>query len=256
MAKVISFANQKGGVGKTTSAVNMAASLGTYGKRVLMIDLDPQGNATSGLGVEKRQLKASSKDILTGDVDIKDAIIETGYDNLSLIPTDTTLAGIEYELYDMLDYEELPYRLKNVVAPILSDYDYIIIDCPPSLGMITINAFTASDGVVVPVQSEFYALEGLSQLIKTIKGIKQKYNPELLISGILITMHSSISLHSRGVVNELKKYYADKLFDTRISRNIRLAEAASYGMPVYYYDKSAKGSKEYLEVAKELLDRI
>lgn len=256
MAKVISFANQKGGVGKTTSAVNVAASLGILGHRVLLIDLDPQGNATSGIGIPKKELKASSKDILTGDATAKELILETEFDNLSLIPANIALAGVEFELYDLFDNDQMPYRLKEGLAPILDDFDYIIIDCPPSLGMLTINAFTASDGIVVPMQCEYYAFEGLSQLLQSVKGMKKRYNPELDITGILITMYNGRLLLSMQVISDLKKYFSDKLFDTRISRNVKLTEAPGYGKPVYYYDKNAKGTKEYLEVAKELSERI
>ena len=255
-AKVISFANQKGGVGKTTSAINVAASLGVLGHKVLLIDLDPQGNTTSGIGVAKKQLTVSSKDILTGDATAKDAILDTEFDNLKLIPTNIALAGVEFELYDLFENDQLPYRLKEGLEPILGDFDYIIIDCPPSLGMLTINSFTASDGIIVPMQCEFYALEGLSQLMGTIKGIKQKFNPELTVSGILITMYNGRLLLSMQVISELKKHYADKLFDTCISRNVKLTEAPGFGRPVYYYDKNAKGAKEYLDVAKELAERI
>ena len=256
MAKVISFANQKGGVGKTTSAVNVAASLGVLGHKVLIIDLDPQGNTTSGIGIAKKDLKVSSKDILTGDAEAKDLIMETEFDNLWLIPTNKTLAGVEFDLYDLFDNSQMPYRLKEGLAPILDDYDYIIIDCPPSLGMLTVNAFTASDGIVVPMQCEFYAFEGLSQLLQSVKGIKKNFNPELDITGILITMYNGRHLLSMQVISDLKKHFADKLFDTRISRNVKLTEASGYGKPVYYYDKNAKGSKEYLDVAKELSERI
>ena len=256
MAKVISFANQKGGVGKTTSAVNVAASLGVLGHKVLIIDLDPQGNTTSGIGLAKKDLKVSSKDILTGDAEAKDLVLETEFDNLWLIPTNKTLAGVEFDLYDLFDNSQMPYRLKEGLAPILDDYDYIIIDCPPSLGMLTVNAFTASDGIVVPMQCEFYAFEGLSQLLQSVKGIKKNFNPELDITGILITMYNGRLLLSMQVISDLKKHFADKLFDTRISRNVKLTEASGYGKPVYYYDKNAKGSKEYLDVAKELSERI
>ena len=256
MGKIISFANQKGGVGKTTSAVNVAASLGVLGHKVLIIDLDPQGNTTSGIGIAKKDLKVSSKDILTGDAEAKDLIMETEFDNLWLIPTNKTLAGVEFDLYDLFDNSQMPYRLKEGLAPILDDYDYIIIDCPPSLGMLTVNAFTASDGIVVPMQCEFYAFEGLSQLLQSVKGIKKNFNPELDITGILITMFNGRLLLSMQVISDLKKHFADKLFDTRISRNVKLTEASGYGKPVYYYDKNAKGSKEYLDVAKELSERI
>ena len=232
MGKIISFANQKGGVGKTTSCVNLAASLGVLGYNVLIIDMDPQGNATSGVGVAKKTLRGSSKDVLTDVMTAKDAIIKTPYENLSIIPTNTTLASIK------------------------DDFDYILIDCPPSLGMLTINAFTASDGIIVPMQCEFYALEGLSQLMITINRIKRLYNADLNVSGILITMHNGRLLLTMQVMAELSKHYADKLFDTKISRNVKLTEAPGFGRPVYYHDKNSKGAKEYLEVAKELAQRI
>lgn len=255
MAKIISFANQKGGVGKTTSAINIAASLGVQGHRVLMIDLDPQGNTTSGVGVAKKQLKYTSKDVLMGEVSAKEAILETEFENLSLIPTNISLAGAEFELFDTFEVDA-PNCMKKAVAPIMDDFDYIIVDCPPSLSMLTINSFTASDGIVVPMQCEFYALEGLSQLMGTIKGIKQKYNPNLVVAGILITMYNPRLLLSMQVMEELRKHYSDKLFGTTISRNVKLTEAPGFGKPVYYYDKNAKGGKEYLEVAKELAERI
>ena len=256
MAKVISFANQKGGVGKTTSAVNIAASLGVLGHKVLIIDLDPQGNTTSGLGIAKKQLKITTKDVLTGEASAKDALIETEFNNLWLIPTNISLASAEYELYDLCENDELPYRMREVLKPIRNDFDYIIVDCPPSLGMLTINSFTASDGIIVPMQCEFYALEGLSQLMVTIKGIKQRYNPNLTVAGILITMYNSRLLLSMQVISELRKHYEDKLFSTNISRNVKLTEAPGFGKPVYYYDKNAKGAKEYLDVAKQLTERI
>ena len=253
MSKIISFANQKGGVGKTTSAVNIAASLGILGHRVLMIDLDPQGNATSGVGIAKKSLKGTTKELLTGDIPAAELVLETEYNNLSIIPTNISLAGAEFDLFD---YEESEYRMKKALEPIKDSYDYIIIDCPPSLGMLTVNAFAASDGIVVPMQCEFYALEGLSQLMITIKRIKQLYNPSLSVTGILITMYNGRLLLSMQVISELKKHYADKLFSDNISRNVRLSEAPGFGKPVYYHDKNSKGSKEYLAVAKELSERI
>ena len=253
MGKIISFANQKGGVGKTTSCVNIAASLGVLGHKVLIIDMDPQGNATSGVGVAKKALKGSSKDVLTDVVSAKDAMIETPYQNLWIIPTNTTLAGAEFDLYD---FDESEYRMKKALAEVKEEFDYILIDCPPSLGMLTINAFTASDGIIVPMQCEFYALEGLSQLMITINRIKRLYNPDLTVSGILITMHNGRLLLTMQVMAELAKHYSDKLFETKISRNVKLTEAPGFGRPVYYHDKTSKGAKEYLEVAKELAQRI
>ena len=253
MGKIISFANQKGGVGKTTSCVNIAASLGVLGHKVLIIDMDPQGNATSGVGISKKNLKGSSKDVLTDAVAAKDAIIKTNFENLSIIPTNTTLAGAEFDLYD---FDESENRLKTALSELKNEFDYILIDCPPSLGMLTINAFTASDGIIVPMQCEFYALEGLSQLMITINRIKRLYNPDLNVSGILITMHNGRLLLTMQVLAELQKHYADKLFETKISRNVKLTEAPGFGRPVYYHDKNSKGAKEYLDVAKELASRI
>ena len=253
MGKIISFANQKGGVGKTTSCVNIAASLGVLGHKVLIIDMDPQGNATSGVGVSKKNLKGSSKDVLTDAISAKEAVVTTPFDNLSIIPTNTALAGAEFDLYD---FDESENRLKTALSELKDEFDYILIDCPPSLGMLTINAFTASDGIIVPMQCEFYALEGLSQLMITINRIKKLYNPDLNVSGILITMHNGRLLLTMQVMAELAKHYSDKLFETKISRNVKLTEAPGFGRPVYYHDKNSKGAKEYLDVAKELSMRI
>ncbi len=253
MGKIISFANQKGGVGKTTSCVNIAASLGILGHKVLIIDLDPQGNTTSGVGISKKGLKATTKDLLTDTMPVTEIIRETPYENLWVIPTNTALAGAEFDLFD---FDESEFRIKKALEPVKDDYDYILIDCPPSLGMLTINAFAASDGVIVPMQCEFYALEGLSQLMITINRIKRMYNPELAITGILITMYNGRLLLSMQVIAELQQHYSDKLFDTKISRNVKLTEAPGFGKPAYYHDKNSKGSKEYLEVAKELVTRI
>lgn len=253
MGKIISFANQKGGVGKTTSCVNIAASLGLLGHKVLIVDLDPQGNTTSGVGVSKKGLRASTKELLSGEKAAKEVVVETPYQNLHVIPTNTALAGAEFDLFD---FDESEFRMKTALEEIREEYDYVLIDCPPSLGMLTINAFAASDGVIVPMQCEFYALEGLSQLMITINRIKRLYNPELTVSGILITMYNKRLLLSMQVVAELEKHYEDKLFDTKISRNVKLTEAPGFGKPAYYHDKSSKGAKEYLEVAKELVMRI
>lgn len=253
MGKIISFANQKGGVGKTTSAVNIAASLGLLGSRVLLIDLDPQGNATSGVGIMKKDLKGTTREFLSGDGSTKDVVHETECTNLWVIPANTSLAGAEFDLFD---FDGSEYRLKNLLAPLKEEYDYIIIDCPPSLGMLTVNALSASDGIVVPMQCEFYSLEGLSQLMMTVKRIKKLYNPDLSVTGILITMYNGRLLLSMQVLAELKKHYADKLFSTEISRNVKLSEAPGFGKPVYYHDRRSKGSVEYMDVAKELRTRI
>ena len=253
MGKIISFANQKGGVGKTTSCVNIAASLGILDHKVLIIDLDPQGNTTSGVGIPKKGLKGGTRELLSGKMTAKELIVETPFRNLFVIPTNTSLSSAEFDLFE---FDETEKRMKMALAEVVDEFDYILIDCPPSLGMLTINAFTASDGIIVPMQCEFYALEGLSQLMITINRIKRMYNPDLNVSGILITMYNGRLLLSMQVMAELKKHYADKLFETKISRNVKLTEAPGFGKPVYYHDKGSKGSKEYLEVAKELSSRI
>lgn len=253
MGKIISFANQKGGVGKTTSAVNIASSLGVLGYKVLLIDLDPQGNATSGVGIMKKTLKVTVFDMLTTDASADAVTVKTRYDNLSVIPAHTTLARAEYELGDVENGE---YVMKKKLEEVRSKYDYIIIDCPPSLGMLTVNAMTASDGVVIPMQCEFFALEGLSQLMFTISRIKSHYNKALNVTGILITMHNNRLILSMQVINELRKHYADKLFETTVSRNVKVSEAPGFGSPVYYHEKRSKGAVEYMNVAKELAERI
>ena len=253
MGKIISFANQKGGVGKTTSCVNIAASLGILDFKVLIVDLDPQGNTTSGVGIPKKGLKGGTRELLSGKMTAKEVIIETPYRNLWVVPTNTALSSAEFDLFE---FDETEKRMKMALEPVLDEFDYILIDCPPSLGMLTINAFTASDGIIVPMQCEFYALEGLSQLMITINRIKRMYNPDLNVSGILITMYNGRLLLSMQVMAELQKHYSDKIFETKISRNVKLTEAPGFGKPVYYHDKSSKGAKEYLEVAKELSTRI
>ncbi len=254
MGKIIAFANQKGGVGKTTSAVNIASSLGVMGKQVLMIDLDPQGNTTSGLGIAKKSLTLSSRELLTGEPEeAAKTIIKTEFRGLSVIPSNKALSNVEFELYEL---ENAQFRLKNALEVIKNDYDYIIIDCPPSLGMITVNALAAADGIIIPMQCEFYALEGLSQLVLTINKIRQTLNTSLHVTGILITMYNGRLVLSNQVMAELKKHYKDKLFKTPISRGVKLSEAPGFGLPVYYHDKSCKGNAEYMAVAKELTERI
>lgn len=253
MAYIISFANQKGGVGKTTSAVNVAACLAHRGKRVLLIDMDPQGNTTSGVGVIKRDLKHTAYEALLGQCNVKDAVIETRYTNLSLIPANISLAASEFDLVDMPDRQ---YRLKKALSAINDDFDIVIIDCPPSLGLLTINSLAASNGIIIPMQCEYFALEGLSQLMLTIRKIKQLYNRSLEITGILLTMYNPRLNLTVQVVSELKKYYADKLFRTSILRNVKLSEAPSFGAPIIYHDKNSKGAQCYFDVADELLTRI
>ena len=254
MAKVISFSNQKGGVGKTTSCVNIAAQIANKGKKVLMIDMDPQGNATSGLGLPKSKIKNTIYDVIIGRVDVKEAIIKTRFKNLSVIPATIDLAGAELELYDL---EEMPVNFTQIALDSIKDeFDYIFIDCPPSLGMLTVKALSVSDGVVIPMQCDFYSLEGMSQLFNTIKKIHQLFNPELRIVGILLTMYNGRLTLTNQVVTELKKYYEDKLFKVPISRTVRISEAPGYGEPICYHDPYGKGSLEYAAVAKELMLRI
>ena len=253
MGKVVSFSNQKGGVGKTTSCVNISAQIANKGKKVLMIDMDPQANATSGLGIQKSKIKKTIYDVIIGKCDIKDAIIKTNFKNLSVVPANIDLAGAEIELHDL---EEAENFTKLALDSVKDSYDYIFIDCPPSLGMLTVKALTASDGVVIPMQCEFYSLEGMSQLLNTVKRIRQMYNPTLQIVGILLTMYNGRLTLTSQVVAELKKYYADKLFRVPISRTVRISEAPGYGEPICYHDPYGKGALEYAAVAKELMQRI
>jgi hypothetical protein len=253
VTKIIAFANQKGGVGKTTSAINIAAALGIAEKRTLLIDCDPQGNASSGVGVRKNQIKTTVYDVLIGRCRAADALIRTEYQNLSVLPSGMDLAAAELELADV---ENRQNRLKDPLSEIAGDFDYILIDCPPSLGMLTINALTAADGVIIPMQCEYFSLEGLSQIMMTIKQVKKLYNPSLSLTGILVTMYNGRLNLSLQVLDELKKHYADKLFSVAVTRNVRLSEAPSYGAPIQYYDKYAKGSSDYDKIAEELMKRI
>lgn len=254
MGKIVCFSNQKGGVGKTTSCVNISAQIANKGnKKVLMIDMDPQGNATSGLGLPKSKIKNTIYDVIIGRCDVKDAIIKTKFKNLSVVPANIDLAGAELELHDLEDTTDFA---KLALESVKDDYDYIFIDCPPSLGMLTVKALSVSDGVVIPMQCEFYSLEGMSQLFNTIKKIRTLYNPTLQIVGILLTMYNARLTLTGQVVAELKKYYADKLFKVPISRTVRISEAPGYGEPICYHDPYGKGSLEYAAVAKELMLRI
>jgi chromosome partitioning protein len=253
MAKIVSFSNQKGGVGKTTSCVNISAQIANKGKKVLMIDMDPQGNATSGLGLQKSKIKNTIYDVIIGRCDISDAIIKTKFKNLSVVPANIELAGAEIELPELEDGTNFT---KLALDSVKDDYDYIFIDCPPSLGMLTVKALSVSDGVVIPMQCEFYSLEGMSQLLNTVKKIKTMYNPGLQLVGILLTMYNGRLTLTGQVVAEIKKYYADKLFKVPISRTVRISEAPGYGEPICYHDPYGKGSLEYAAVAKELMLRI
>ncbi len=249
MGKIISVANQKGGVGKTTTAVNLSTILAKKGRKVLLIDADPQGNATSGLGLEKEN-EFSTYDILVNEATMKEAIQDTRIKNLKICPSNINLAGAEVELVSMMSREQ---RLKEKIEEVLKEFDYIIIDCPPSLGLITLNAFTASNSVLIPVQCEYFALEGLGQLLNTINLVKKHLNKNIEIEGALLTMYDIRTNLSNQVVKEVKKYFGNKVYKTVIPRNVRLSEAPSYGMPITEYDVKSKGAKSYIKFTKEFL---
>ena len=252
MGKVIAFSNQKGGVGKTTTCVNMASYLASLGKKVLIIDLDPQGNATTGIGINKGGVKNAIYQVLTDDVEIKDACIATEIENLYIVPSTIDLAGAEVELVYLKNREK---RLCEAVKNALNDYDYIAIDCPPSLGLLTINALTCADGIIIPIQCEYYALEGLSQLLNTIKLVKKHLNPKLDIKGVSLTMYDGRAIVSRQIATEIRKYFGKKVFDAVIPRNIRVSEAPSHGVPIMIHATTSKGAKAYLELTKEFLTK-
>ncbi len=250
MSKVIAIANQKGGVGKTTSAVNLSAALGQQHKKVLLIDLDPQGNATSGMGLNKRNIKKTAYDMLVRGEAAENVIMPSAYKNVDMIPGSITMAGAEIELVEM---ENRVYQLKSALVPVRENYDYILIDCPPSLGLLTLNALAASHSFIIPIQCEYYALEGLSQLMETVRNVKRLYNGCLEIEGVLLTMYDGRLNLTLQVVNEVKKYFPQKVYKTVVPRNVRLSEAPSFGQPIQYYDKGSKGTKAYNELAKELI---
>ncbi len=250
MAKTIAVVNQKGGVGKTTSTVNLASSVASKGYKVLLIDIDPQGNATSGLGVNKRELKHSSYDILINSMQIEKVMIKTDFTNLWILPSSMNLAGAELEFVDMNRRES---KLKNSIALVKDSFDFIFLDCPPSLGLITLNALVAADTVLVPIQCEYYALEGLSQLMSTIRQVKRLYNPLIDIEGVLLTMFDGRLNLTHQVVNELKRFFPKKVYATAIPRNVKLSEAPSYGLPINYYDKNSKGAIAYDSLGNEFL---
>ncbi len=252
MAKIISFSNQKGGVGKTSTCVNMAAGIALRGKKVLLIDIDPQGNATTGLGLSKGELERSVYNVLVDDMPIKEAITRTTIENLDILPSNIDLAGAEVELVYLPEREK---RLANALRQIITVYDYVMIDCPPSLGLLTINALSASDSVIIPIQSEYYAMEGLSQLLNSIKLVNKHLNPELKIYGVVITMYDGRALISKQINAEIHKFFGKKMFDTVIPRNIRVSEAPSHGRPVMLHDPRSSGAKAYQALADEFLAR-
>lgn len=251
--RVLAVVNQKGGVGKSTTAVNLAASLGDLGQRVLLVDLDPQGNATSGFGLDKNQRDLCIYDALLGDTKIEEIIEPTQVENVFVAPATIQLAGAEIELVSAMSREG---RLRVVLQPVLGDFDFVIIDCPPSLGLLTVNALTVADGLIVPVQCEYYALEGLSKLIDSVRLVKTHLNPDLDIFGAVMTMYDSRTRLSQQVVEEVQDFFGDRVFSTLIPRTVRLSEAPSHGKPVTVYDPSGRGADAYRQLAKEVLDRV
>ena len=250
MGKIIAVANQKGGVGKTTTAVNLAAALGDKGKRVLLVDTDPQGNTTSGVGVDRRDCRVSVYQVLIGGAKAKEALVKTEFKNLTLLPSHMDLAAAELELASLESREAI---LKNALASLRGEYDYLFIDCPPSLGLITTNALTAADTILIPIQCEYYALEGLSQLMNTVRRVKRQYNDLLDIEGVLLTMYDGRLNLTQQVVEEVKKYFPRKVFKTVIPRTVRLSEAPGFGQPALYYDKGNRGTQAYEDLARELI---
>ena len=251
LSKVIAIANQKGGVGKTTTAVNLSSCLAYRGKKVLVIDIDPQGNTTSGLGIDKKTVNKSIYDVLINDENIENTFINTAVDNLSLCPSNIQLAGAEVELVSVMSRET---RMKMSLQKIRDRFDFVIMDCPPSLGLLTINSLTASDTVLVPIQCEYYALEGLSQLMNTVKLVQRHLNPSLDVEGVVLTMFDARTNLSLQVVDEVKKYFKNKVYRTIIPRNVRLSEAPSFGLPIILYDPKSKGAECYLELAEEVIE--
>ncbi|MBO7419173.1 MAG: ParA family protein [Bacteroidaceae bacterium] len=252
MGKIIALANQKGGVGKTTTTINLAASLATLEKKVLVIDADPQANASSGLGIDIRNIDCSIYECLIDNADVRTAIQNTELDSLKVIPSHINLVGAEIEMLNMKSRERI---MKRVLAPLKDDFDFILIDCSPSLGLITVNALTAADSVIIPVQAEYFALEGISKLLNTIKIIKTKLNSGLEIEGFLLTMYDSRLRQANQIYDEVKKHFQELVFKTVIQRNVKLSEAPSYGLPAILYDADSKGARNHMELAKELIER-
>ncbi|TQR20026.1 ParA family protein [Psychrobacillus vulpis] len=250
MGRIIAIANQKGGVGKTTTSVNLSACLAYLGKKVLLVDIDPQGNASSGVGVNKGDVTHCIYDVLIDDVNVLETILETKVENLHIVPATISLAGAELELVSTISRE---VRLKKALQEVKDKYDYIIIDCPPSLGLLTINSLTASDAIIIPVQCEFYALEGLSQLLSTIRLVQKHLNKSLEIDGVLLTMFDARTNLGIQVIEEVKKYFQEKVYKTIIPRNVRLSEAPSHGEPIIIYDPKSRGAEVYLDLAKEVI---
>jgi len=253
MGKVIAIANQKGGVGKTTTTVNLAACLSKAGKKVLLVDIDPQGNSTSGLGIDKRRVEKTVYDCLINEEKMENVSIETEYENLFVCPSNIDLSGAEIELISVMGREN---RLKESISEVRDEYDFILIDTPPSLGLITINTLTAADSIIIPIQCEFYALEGVSQLVETVKRIKKALNPTLYIQGIVMTMYDARTNLAMQVVDEVKRFFPEKVYRTIIPRNVRVSEAPGFGKPVIYYDEASKGAEAYTELAAELIESV
>ena len=252
MGKIIAMANQKGGVGKTTSTINLAASLATLEKSVLVIDADPQANASSGLGVDINEVDCSLYECIIDHTDVRDAIYTTDIEGMDIVPSHINLVGAEIEMLQISDREEV---LEKLLAPIRNDYDYILIDCSPSLGLINLNALTADDSVIIPVQSEYFAIEGISKLMSTIKIIKSKLNPKLEIEGFLLTMYDSRLRLARQIYDEVKRHFQELVFKTVIQRNVKLSESPSHGLPVILYDADSTGAKNHLALAKEIIEK-